>query len=223
MDVNNLLVFCDRSELREWLGKHHLAEKECWVIAYRGKVRPEWEALPYLEIVEEALCFGWIDSTNKKLQDGRLAQRLSPRRKGSHWTELNKKRCEELDSRGLMTDAGRALWHKAAHILESERIRLRPWRESDAAALFKYASDPDVGPRAGWPPHQSEEESLRIIREVFSNGHTWAMVLKETGEPIGCMGYYPYGESNIGIGENDAELGYWIARPYWNRGFARRR
>ena len=43
-------------------------------------------------------------------------------------------------------------------------------------------------------------------------------MLKETGEPIGCMGYYPYGESNIGIGENDAELGYWIAKPYWNQG-----
>jgi uncharacterized protein YdeI (YjbR/CyaY-like superfamily) len=63
--------------------------------------------LPYLEIVEEALCFGWIDSTLKKLPDGRLVQRLSPRRKGSHWTELNKERCRELESRGLMTDAGR--------------------------------------------------------------------------------------------------------------------
>ena len=65
------------------------------------------DTLPYLEIVEEALCFGWIDSTLKKLPDGRLVQRLSPRRKGSHWTELNKERCRNLESRGLMTDAGR--------------------------------------------------------------------------------------------------------------------
>ena len=49
--------------------------------------------LPYLDVVEEALCFGWIDSTLKKLPDGRLAQRISPRRKNSHWTELNKQRC----------------------------------------------------------------------------------------------------------------------------------
>ena len=56
---------------------------------------------------EEALCFGWIDSTLKRLPDGRLAQRLSPRRKKSHWTELNKQRCQELESRGLMTPAGR--------------------------------------------------------------------------------------------------------------------
>lgn len=68
---------------------------------------PHAGVLPYLDVVEEALCFGWIDSTLKKLPDGRLAQRLSPRRKNSHWTELNKQRCQELEVRGLMTRAGR--------------------------------------------------------------------------------------------------------------------
>lgn len=102
--------------------------------------------------------------------------------------------------------------------MQTDRIILRPWQESDAEALFKYASDPDVGPRAGWPPHQSVEESRRIIQTIFHNDHTWAIVLKATDEPIGCMGYYPHGESNIEIGENDAEVGYWIARPYWNQG-----
>ena len=102
--------------------------------------------------------------------------------------------------------------------LETPRLRFRPWRDSDAEALFKYASDPEVGLRAGWPPHKSVEESLAVIRDIFSNGHTWALELKETGEPVGCMGYYAFGESNIDIGEEDAELGYWIARPYWNRG-----
>ena len=75
---------------------------------YRSK-RPLCSAacLPYIDVVEEALCFGWIDSTLKRLPDGRLAQRLSPRRKRSHWTELNKQRCADLEARGLMTDAGR--------------------------------------------------------------------------------------------------------------------
>ena len=63
--------------------------------------------LPYIDVVEEALCFGWIDSTLKKLPDGRLAQRLSPRRKNSHWTRLNMDRCMDLEDRGLMTPAGR--------------------------------------------------------------------------------------------------------------------
>ena len=80
---------------------------------------------------------------------------------------------------------------------------MRPWREDDADTLYIYASDPEVGPRAGWPPHKSVEESLEIIRTIFNNDHTWAIELKETGEVIGCIGYYTFGESNINIGEND--------------------
>ena len=103
-------------------------------------------------------------------------------------------------------------------MIETERLVFRPWKDSDAPVLFKYASDPEVGPRAGWPPHKSVEESLNVIRTIFANDHIWALELKETGEIVGCMGYYAHGESNIDIGENDAELGYWIARPYWNKG-----
>lgn len=102
--------------------------------------------------------------------------------------------------------------------LETQRLILRRWQESDAEALFRYASDPDVGPRAGWPPHKDIEESRTVIRDIFTNDRTWAVVLKETGEAIGCMGYFIFGESNIEIGEEDAEIGYWIGRPYWNQG-----
>ena len=66
--------------------------------------------------------------------------------------------------------------------METERLLLRYWEESDAEALFKYASDPDVAPRAGWPAHQSVEESREIIRTYFHNDTTWAIVLKETDE-----------------------------------------
>ncbi|MGX8714014.1 MAG: GNAT family N-acetyltransferase [bacterium] len=102
--------------------------------------------------------------------------------------------------------------------MQTDRLVFRPWMESDAEALYKYASDPEVGPRAGWPPHKSVTESLEIIRTLFNSDHMWAIELKETGEAIGCMGYLVCGESNIKIGENDAEVGYWIARPYWNMG-----
>ena len=102
--------------------------------------------------------------------------------------------------------------------METERILLRHWQESDAEALFKYASDPDVGPRAGWPAHKSVEESREIIRTFFHNETTWAIVLKETGEAIGCIGYYTHETSNIPIGENDCEVGYWVGKPYWNKG-----
>ena len=92
-------------------------------------------------------------------------------------------------------------------LFETGRLRIRAWTEADAPSLFKYASDPDVGVRAGWPPHKSIDESRQVIRDVFSNGHTWAIELKETGEAIGCICYYDWKESNIGIGEEDAELG----------------
>ena len=73
--------------------------------------------------------------------------------------------------------------------METDRIILRPWCEADAPALFKYASDPEVGSRAGWPPHKSVEESLDVIRTLFHNDSTWAIVLKETGEAVGAMAW----------------------------------
>ena len=112
MEIVNLLAFRERSALRQWLEKNHQTERECWVVIYRQKP-PTWDALPYTDVVEEALCFGWIDSTLKKMPDGRLAQRLSPRQKRSHWTDLNKARCRELEQRGIMTDAGRAALERA--------------------------------------------------------------------------------------------------------------
>lgn len=112
MEIINLLDFTDRIELREWQKVNHNRVKSCWVVTSRSK-QPTYECIPYIEVVEEALCFGWIDSTLKKLPDGCLAQRLSPHRKGSHWTELNKERCINLEDRGLMTDAGHQAFEKA--------------------------------------------------------------------------------------------------------------
>lgn len=104
--------------------------------------------------------------------------------------------------------------------MESERISLRPWQDSDAATLFKYASDPDVGPRAGWPPHQSVEESLEVIRTVFNKDtNTWAIVLKDTGEVIGAMGYGASCDCKLPTRDGEPIVGYWVAKPYWNRGY----
>ena len=104
MEITLLLEFTQRQQLRDWLQENHASAKECWVVMSRAK-NPVG-VLPYLDVVEEALCFGWIDSTMKRLPDGRLAQRLSPRRKKSHWIVLNKERCRRLIQEGKMTDAG---------------------------------------------------------------------------------------------------------------------
>jgi len=103
-------------------------------------------------------------------------------------------------------------------ILQTERLILRRWQENDAEALYKYASNPDVGPRAGWPPHKSVAESLDVIKNIFSNDETWAIILKETNEAIGAMGYFSQSSSNISIGKDDCEMGYWVGKPYWNQG-----
>lgn len=108
MEIKNLLPAKNRDELREWLIKNHNTEDECWVVVKRG--RPiDNGTFWYIDAVEEAMCFGWIDSTTKKMSNGITAQRLAPRRKGSVWSELNKERCRRMERLGRMTNAGRSV------------------------------------------------------------------------------------------------------------------
>lgn len=103
--------------------------------------------------------------------------------------------------------------------LETRRLLLRPWKETDAAALYKYAKDPAVGPIAGWPPHTSVEDSLNVIRTVFSAPETYAVVLKSTGEPVGSAGImFGSGSHSAEMQTDEAEIGYWIGSPYWGQG-----
>lgn len=103
----NILDICHREDFRRWLVEHHATDKECWIAVKRGKTPPA-DSLWYLDAVEEALCFGWIDSTLKRVE-GVALQRFGPRTKNGRWTELNKARCRRLESLGLMTDSGRAV------------------------------------------------------------------------------------------------------------------
>ena len=103
-------------------------------------------------------------------------------------------------------------------ILETERLILRPWEESDAEDLFQYANNPEVGPIAGWPVHTSVENSREIIKSVFSSPETYAVVLKETMQPVGSIGLMIGSASNIGIPDTEVEIGYWIGVPYWGQG-----
>lgn len=102
--------------------------------------------------------------------------------------------------------------------LETRRLVLRPWEEGDAEDLYRYASHPDVGPIAGWAVHASVENSREIIRGVLSAPENYAVVLKETGRPVGSIGLMRGGASNIGIPDTEGEIGYWIGVPYWGRG-----
>ena len=95
-------------------------------------------------------------------------------------------------------------------ILETERLILRPWEERDAHDLFQYASNPEVGPIAGWPVHTSVENSREIIKNYFSAPEIYAIVLKETMQPVGSIGLMIGSASDKGIPDTEAEIGYWI-------------
>ena len=81
--------------------------------------------------------------------------------------------------------------------IETCRLYLRPWRDEDAPALYRYASDPRVGPIAGWPVHTGVENSREIIRGVLSEPETYAVVLKQSGEPVGSAGIMLPGHGNL--------------------------
>ena len=102
--------------------------------------------------------------------------------------------------------------------LETNRLILRPWKEEDAEELYLYAKDPAIGPIAGWPPHTSVENSREIIKGVLSAPETYAVVLKQTGKPVGSAGIL-FGENGSApMVEKEAEIGYWIGVPYWGQG-----
>ena len=102
-------------------------------------------------------------------------------------------------------------------MVTTERLVLRPWREEDAESLYRYACDGQVGPAAGWKPHESVEESRRIIRTVLSQPDTLAVLLRERPEEtIGSVGVFP---TDAPDGKGEPEIGYWIGRPFWGQGF----
>lgn len=99
--------------------------------------------------------------------------------------------------------------------LETERLYLRMWKRSDAPQLFAYASNPNVGPRAGWKPHESAAESRKIIETVFKESRVWAIIEKESNRIIGSIGL---SEDRFRPGVRSLELGYSLAEEYWGRG-----
>ena len=101
---------------------------------------------------------------------------------------------------------------------ETERLNLRPWQAEDADSLYEYAKDPRVGPIAGWPVHTSVEDSTEIIKSVLAVSETYAVCLKSDDRAIGSIGLMIGSKSNIGLPEDEAEIGYWIGVPFWGQG-----
>lgn len=106
MEIGETLYVTTPDEFRKWLEANHKSKMEIWLIQYKKASKKP--SIDYVEAVEEALCFGWIDSTEKSIDAERYALRFSPRRPKSNWTEVNKERARRLVAEGKMTEAGLA-------------------------------------------------------------------------------------------------------------------
>jgi uncharacterized protein YdeI (YjbR/CyaY-like superfamily) len=112
MPVTKTVYAANREEWRAWLAKHHDSETEVWLIYYKKHTgRPR---VSYNDAVEEALCFGWIDSLVHTIDDEKFAQKFTPRKDRTRWSELNKRRVRKLMKDGRMTAAGLAKIDRAA-------------------------------------------------------------------------------------------------------------
>jgi uncharacterized protein YdeI (YjbR/CyaY-like superfamily) len=105
MQITSTFKPRDRSAWRAWLEERHATTTEIWLLL---DDRPAETTVTYLDAVEEAICFGWIDSIQKRFSLYERAQRFTPRKQNSNWTELNKERARRLIRLGVMTEAGRA-------------------------------------------------------------------------------------------------------------------
>lgn len=165
MEIGKTLYVKTRNQWRRWLQKNHSSEPEIWLVYYNkqsGKPR-----IPYNDAVEEALCYGWIDSTAKKIDKDSTAQRFSPRRKNSALSELNKERVRRLIKSGMMTEFG----------LESIKHHLKkPSKKSSRAPELRgYKLPADIvesvkANKAAWKNFKKFPEYYRNIRIAFIEG-----------------------------------------------------
>lgn len=164
-----------RKTWRAWLLRHHETETDVWLVFH--KKHTSVGSLPYEDAVEEALCFGWIDSLIRRLDDDRYARKFTPRKPGSRWSTINRRRYAKVEKAGLLTAAGRA---RPPTERSGDAPDTKAWNEPPpymAAAL-------DANPRAraffeGLPPSQrrhfvawvdsakKEETRQRRLREAI--------------------------------------------------------
>ena len=102
--------------------------------------------------------------------------------------------------------------------IETERLILRPWKESDVDDFFAYASIPGVGEMAGWPHHQSKEKTQQTIAMFMRDKDVLAIELKESNQVIGSLGIHENDNDHVGPDYLGREVGYVLSKEYWGRG-----
>lgn len=138
--TDELLVtyFESPADFRAWLAANHASAKEVWVGYW--KKHTGRNGLTWSEAVDQALCFGWIDSVRYRVDDERSRQRFTPRKRGSTWSRINIAKVAELEKQGLMTDAGRAAFEarrddrQGIYSYENDEVELAPGYAARLAA-----------------------------------------------------------------------------------------
>lgn len=155
MRVGQTLYVATRRAWRAWLAKHHKKAREIWLVYYKkqsGKAR-----IPYSQAVEEALCFGWIDSVVKPIDADCYAQRFSPRRLGSKLSAMNRERVSRLIAARRMTRAG---LESIKHVFDHRRVPHENLRWRVPQDILKRIKQD----RATWRHFQKFPESYKRIR-----------------------------------------------------------
>jgi uncharacterized protein YdeI (YjbR/CyaY-like superfamily) len=183
----------DRNSWRDWLHKHGSTEKEIWLIYYKKHTKKP--SIPYGDAVEEALCFGWIDSLVRRIDDERYMQKYTPRKPRSTWSVHNVRRVEKMMAEGKMTEKGLWLYEFAREKgLLPETEEKTPGRDSFPEAPPEFMDALKANPRAedfynslapsyklqyaGWIAAAKREETRR--RRIDE-----AVQLLESGQKLG--------------------------------------
>jgi uncharacterized protein YdeI (YjbR/CyaY-like superfamily) len=124
MNMSKTLHVTNREDWRAWLKENHDKEQEVWLIFYKKHTGKP--VIPYDDAVEEALCFGWIDSIIKRMDDEKFSRKFTPRKADSKWSELNKKRVKKMIQQGRMTEAGVVLINAAKKSGKWEEVISQP-------------------------------------------------------------------------------------------------
>lgn len=118
----------------------------------------------------------------------------------------------------MMRESEITLWG-AMTVIETKRLILRKWTEADAVSMFEYAKDPDIGPSAGWPVQQNVEMCKESIRTALSGAECYAICEKENNRAIGAIELKLNGHTDMTDRDDECELGYWVGKPFWGRGY----
>lgn len=175
----NVLFFKTQAELRKWFQKNYLKETEAWIGFYNKKSGKQ--GITWQQLVDEELCFGWIDGIRKKIDEDSYCNRITPRRKSSNWSNVNIRRIRELIEAGLVNEQGKQVFHnrdlrkQQSASFEQEKIEFPEhftgkFKANKAAWKFFDAQTNSYRKQATWYVISAKQETTQQKRlEILIN------------------------------------------------------